>query len=252
LFFLSVLICFVARSEDAALADGVIPPETKQLIVGVARDWDDSHVVLQRYERRGASWVAVGRAVPGRLGRDGLAWGRGLHPRQTGRQKREGDMRAPAGVFRLGGLYGDMPVERLRLRPGMSYHRVTTDCLWVEDPESEFYNRHIRAKVPGHLTDWEKKQQMKQNDYAHELKLLIHHNTWPDIEPGAGSAIFFHIWRKSGALPASGCTVMSRDDLIELAQWVDPALSPVYVLLPIAEYERLRHKWGLPVFPRRR
>jgi len=246
--FVFLFVC-IGLQMHAVEATAVIPPQTQQLIVGLARDWDDSYVVLQRYELRNNRWQPVGPSVPGRLGRKGLAWGRGLHPPQPGRQKEEGDQRSPAGVFRLGGLYGSLPVEKLKLKPKMTYHRVTPDCLWVEDPHSPYYNQYLRAKTPGRLTTWEKQQQMKQNDPAHELKLLIHHNTPPNVVPGAGSAIFFHIWRKDGAQAPTGCTVISRQNLIEFSEWLDPDLHPVYVLLPQREYLRLMKIWNLPQPP---
>jgi hypothetical protein len=41
------------------------------------------------------------------LGGGGLAWGRGLHPDGAdGAVKREGDRRAPPGVFALGSGFG--------------------------------------------------------------------------------------------------------------------------------------------------
>lgn len=237
--------------QSVSNATSPIPQDTRQLIVGIARDWNDSHVTLYRFERGPRGWVQIGTPWPGRLGSAGLAWGRGLHPNTNlrGLQKREGDRRAPAGVFSLGGAYGDIPEQELKRSPRLHYHRVTPACLWVEDPHSPHYNRYIRAANPDALTPWEKKQQMKQNDPAHEIKLLINHNTAPDIEPGAGSAIFFHVWRRGGTVAASGCTVTSRENMLELISWIEPSKNPVYVLLPLAEYRARIRSWGLPRVP---
>lgn len=182
----------IALLTAFSYAKSPIPADSKQLIVGVARDWNDSHVTISRFERRPQGWVQIGEAWPGRLGSAGLAWGRGLHPQNLpGLQKREGDKRAPAGVFSLGGAYGDIPEANLIRSSALPYYRVTPGCLWVEDPASPHYNRHIQANNPESLTAWEKKQQMKQNDPAHEIKLLINHNTPPNVVSGAGSSIFF-------------------------------------------------------------
>ena len=58
---------------------------------------------------------AVGEPTPVTIGRAGSAWGLGLHPAQRGPQKREGDGRAPAGVFRIGTAFGyaDRPTTAL-------------------------------------------------------------------------------------------------------------------------------------------
>jgi L,D-peptidoglycan transpeptidase YkuD (ErfK/YbiS/YcfS/YnhG family) len=117
--------------------------------------------------------------------------------------------------------------------------------LWVEDPQSPHYNQHVRLDHPPR-TPWERKQQMKQADPAHALKLLILHNAPPRAVPGGGSAIFFHIWRAGGKRATSGCTAMAEPDLRELIRWIVQDRHPVYVLLPRSEYRQLRAPWGLP------
>ena len=95
-------------------------------------------------------------------------------------------------------------------------------------------------------TPWEKKQQMKQTDPAHALKLFIAHNAPPKVVPNAGSSIFFHIWRREGAAPTAGCTTMEKTKLQWLVSQIDPSKRPLYVLLPKAEYEKYRAAWKLP------
>lgn len=224
-----------------------VPDDCRQLLVGVARGWDDSHATLTLYERKaGGKWTADGPSWSARLGRDGLAWGRGLHsvPRaSSGGSKREGDRRAPAGLFEIGGVWGyEESVKRHRQMP---YKRITTRDLWIEDPESPHYNRHmVLPHEP--RAEWEKKGQMRQDDHAHSLKLFIAHNAPPKIVAGAGSAIFFHIWRADGTRPTAGCTTMEEGKLRALIAKIDPTKRPVYALLPQVEYDRLRGSWGLP------
>jgi L,D-peptidoglycan transpeptidase YkuD (ErfK/YbiS/YcfS/YnhG family) len=236
------LLLFLATASWAA-GEG-IPSDSRQLIVGTAAGWDSSEVVLQRWERdAGGAWQKAGPEWPARLGKNGLAWGRGLHPAQEGLQKKEGDGRAPAGMFKVGGAYGYE--KEIVHNPRLPYAQVTELDLWVEDPASPDYNRHIKLSAPPG-TEWEKKQQMRLNDPAHSLKLFVEHNAGSDMEPGAGSSIFFHIWRADGGKPTSGCTTMEADRLRELIAWVDPAKDPVYVLLPAAEMQRLKKAWSLP------
>ena len=52
---------------------------TRQLIVAIAPDWDTDHGMLRLYERDpGGPWRAVTEAWPVLLGKNGLAWGRGV------------------------------------------------------------------------------------------------------------------------------------------------------------------------------
>jgi len=224
-----------------------VPAESRQLILGISSCWQDSHVLLRRYERVGHGWRQVGDQWQGRLGRNGSVWGRGIHPIPQGAQtKHEGDGRAPAGVFDLGGAYGFHPPASIRRHPGLPYHQVTSRDLWVEDASSPLYNRHVRLPHHEPRTEWERKQQMKQRDPAHALKLFIRHNTDPEILAGAGSAIFFHIWRENGGRPTAGCTTMAEPRLRDLIAWINPEQRPVFVLLPQPEYTRLARAWHLP------
>lgn len=221
-----------------------LPANTKQVLVGVASDWDSSHVTLAFYEKKRGRWQQVGPSWKGRLGSSGLAWGRGISPVPDGaRMKREGDGRAPAGVFFLGGAWGYD--QTIRKSPSLNYVQVTSRDLWFEDTSSPYYNQYVRLdREPS--TAAEKKAQMKQGDYAHSLKLFIAHNAAPDAVPGMGSSIFFHIWRGGGSKATAGCTTMPEDRLREFIARLEPEKLPVYVLLPRAEYEQRRADWKLP------
>ncbi|MFK7910305.1 MAG: L,D-transpeptidase [Akkermansiaceae bacterium] len=225
-----------------------IPRNCSQVVVGVASGWNSSHVTLSIYQKSGRSWKRVGESWKARLGRNGLAWGYGLHPRINSKApiKREGDGRAPAGIFKLGGAYGY--AAAIRRHPKLPYRKITPKDLWIEDRTSPYYNRHL---ILDHTpkTTWEKKGQMRQNDHAHSLKLYIGHNDsilGGKPVSGRGSAIFFHIWRGGGSKATAGCTTMHETKLKQLIFTIDPTKNPVYVLLPHAEYNQLRNSWRLP------
>lgn len=256
-FFLSILLLMTLQIEVKAngstskkdtdsLHLQAALTKSEQLIIGLAPDWNNSYVTLQAWERSSpqAPWQPTSQTWKGRLGKNGLAWGRGLHGmNEKGLSKKEGDGRSPAGVFSLGGVYGYAP--SLNCHPALHYHTISETDLWVEDPASPHYNQHLRlSRTP--ITEWEKKQQMKQNDPAHSLKLFIHHNALPNIAPGAGSSIFFHIWRREGEAPSSGCTVMAKENLEALIRWLNPEKYPLYVLLPSPVYQEKRASWQLP------
>ena len=221
-----------------------LPASSTQCLVGIAEDWNTSSATLRLYQKSGGQWKPDGAPWKSRLGKNGLIWGLGLHPLPPGAPaKKEGDMRSPAGVFTLGGVWGYEPA--IRKHPKLFYRRVTPRDLWVEDPASPQYNRNvILEREPS--TPWEKKQQMKQDDPAHALKLFIAHNAPPKVIPNAGSSIFFHIWRADGTRATAGCTTMEEAKLRSLIARIDPSRRPVYVLLPKAEYDKYLPVWKLP------
>ena len=237
------LVLFLLHSNIAAT--GPIPEKTRVLLLAVTDDWNSTQTDLQLFRRTlpASSWTATGLSQQIHLGRYGLAWGRGIHPAQNGIQKREGDKKSPAGIFLLGStLYGY--AAQLAF-PGWRYHCVSDRDLWIEDPTSINYNRHLILNPHEPFPDNHLFDRMRQDDPSHALKLFIQHNAPPHAEPGAGSAIFFHICRGPDSV-TTGCTSMTETDLHQLLQSFSPADHPLYVLLPRSEYYRLRTSWGLP------
>ncbi|QTN33805.1 L,D-transpeptidase family protein [Akkermansiaceae bacterium] len=239
--FATLCLCLALPSMAPAFE---LPAASSQCVVGVADGWDSSHVTLSYFEKKAGAWQKVGGDWKGRLGSKGLVWGRGLHPNPAGAAlKKEGDGRAPAGVFDLGGVWGIH--KSVKKHPKTFYHQVTSRDLWVEDASSKFYNRFLTLDHEP-KTVWEKKAQMKQDDYPHSLKMFIAHNAHPNVVAGGGSSIFFHIWRRGGAAATAGCTTMEEAKLRWLIATVDPGRRPLYVLLPRTEHQKLKPVWKLP------
>ncbi len=100
-----------------------LPADCRQCILGLAPDWNSSRVQVRVFEKKDGGWAQSAGPWSGRLGKNGLAWGLGLHPLPTGvAAKREGDLRAPAGVFALGGAYGYAPA--IEKAPGTCGWRI--------------------------------------------------------------------------------------------------------------------------------
>ena len=238
---------FVAAVAVAAAATTVatepLGAEVRQLILSIAPDWSSSKGTLQRFERgTDGPWTKIGEAVPVLYGKLGLAWGRGVRGAdEPGLRKREGDGRTPAGAFALGVIYGNDP--HLPEGTDFPYHQVTTVDAWPDDPKNPFYNRHVAVDA-ANPPAWFASQRMRTGDPAYRWRVEIRHNAEP-VEPGAGSATFFHI-RRSDTRPTSGCTTMAEPALRELVIWLRAAAAPHYVVLPRAEYLRLWQAWGLP------
>jgi L,D-peptidoglycan transpeptidase YkuD (ErfK/YbiS/YcfS/YnhG family) len=234
---LSLLLCTLA-----ARATGV-DPATQQLIVATAPDWNTDHGTLRLYERDpGGSWRPASENWPVLFGKNGLAWGRGVAGQeQKGLHKVEKDKRAPAGIFKVGEVYG----YEATLPPGGDYpfHQVTEADAWVDDPRSPHYNQHVIAD-PKNLPAWFSRERMKSGDFAYHWLIEIQHNEHPAI-PGEGSAIFFHI-RRGETHPTSGCTTMAQENLVRIIRWLRQDKHPEYVLLPESEYAKKAQLWDLP------
>lgn len=138
----------------------------------------------------------LGRRFPCSIGRGG-----------TRKNKREGDGATPVGTHRIVGmLYRPDRMERptswaLPIRPG---------DLWSDDAGDPEYNLMVRAPHPfSH-------ERLRRADRLYDLIILTDWN-WPQSEPGGGSAIFIHRWRKPGH-PTEGCVAFRPDDLLWIAR----------------------------------
>ena len=222
-----------------------VPPETRVLILAVPESWNSTQTQLQAYRRKSGqdAWIAITPSFCANLGRSGLAWGRGCHPSQEGPQKREGDKKSPAGIFLLGSiLYGSEVQTPL---PDWRYRMVTDRDLWIEDPQSTNYNRHLILSTHEEFPENHLYDLMRQNDPAHALKIFIRHNAPPDVQPKAGSAIFFHLSRGHDH-PTTGCTTLLREDFETLFRTCTPKDQPVYELVPKSAYLQCKSAWNLP------
>jgi len=219
--------------------------ESRQAVVVTTSNWDTSLATVRAYERtdRLSPWQPVGESIKAVVGRHGLAWGRGLHAEHdlTGPQKKEGDGRAPAGIFPLLASFGYADSAAMKwIKP--PYRQSTADVKCIDDPESAYYNRIVDAASV--LSDWRSHEDMMRDDGQYRLGVVVGHNMEP-AAPGGGSCIFLHIW-KAPAEGTSGCTAVSEENMEALLRWLDPKTKPVLIQLPEVEYGMLRHAWNLP------
>jgi L,D-peptidoglycan transpeptidase YkuD (ErfK/YbiS/YcfS/YnhG family) len=123
--------------------------------------------------------------------------------------KREGDKRAPAGVFRLLEVYGFASREEADI-VSFPYRHLTAGVEGIDDPSSRYYNRLVDGASVHR--DWKSSEQMRRSGEVYRWGVVVGHN-WNQI-PGAGSCIFLHIWERPGE-PTSGCTAMPADELAQ-------------------------------------
>ena len=246
-----VLLGILLSSLKGYSQEQRIPDKSRQLVVTVTEGWNTHRGSMYRFSRSkaGGTWQqAAEQPTAVLLGKQGLAWGRGLLPVPHGDNgiptKRERDARAPAGCFKIGMFYGysKQPPEGVVL----PYYQVTARDCWIDDINHPAYNKHVVVDLNA-PPPWYDKQKMRLGDFAYEYLLEIRHNSDP-VQPGAGSAIFFHI-RRGPDSPTSGCTTMTKANLLSLTGWLKPEAQPLYVLLPKAEYNARLKLWGLPALP---
>lgn len=229
----AVIVCWIGFAQ---VADAGLPESCGQVMVVVTADWQSTGGELHRFEKDGTGWQRKGR-FPVTVGHRGLAIGRGLHPAGLeGPVKREGDRRAPAGIFTIEGAFG---TARMKL-PHFPYRRTDGKDLWIDDPASAFYNQWLRLDDPRVRRDWKSAEVLRRDDGLYELAIIVGHNRAP-VEKGAGSAIFMHRWYGPGR-STIGCTAMAAEGLRALAGWLDAEKAPVLVQAPRALLPML----GLP------
>jgi D-alanyl-D-alanine dipeptidase len=228
-----------AAGALAALRNG------RQLVVVVSDDWAATTGTLLCYERPDADkpWAQVGGKRPVTLGRNGLAWGRGLHghPTVAGPAKREGDGKSPAGLFELRYAFGYARKGEAR-GVKLGYVPLTADVFGVDDPNSKFYDQVV--KLGDVLKDWTSAETMRRADDLYEWGVFVGHNTLP-AAPGGGSCIFLHLWAGPGKATA-GCTAMGREDIVWLVGWLDAKARPLLVQLTREAHRSVAEAWDLP------
>jgi D-alanyl-D-alanine dipeptidase len=197
-------------------------PNTKQLIVVSTQNWSTPNGLLQRYSKDSKGWHKVGKKIEIKLGRNGLGWGIGLHsiPVNAKYIKKEGDGKAPAGIFELKQAFGyfsfvtSYPYE---------VYKATDHC--VDDVNSKLYNKIVdstKVKV-----DYKSKEHMRFAKDYYKYGIVVNHNHIDEAGTikGAGSCIFIHIKK----VPTAGCTVMNEEQMKEIIQWLDAAKNPLLV-----------------------
>lgn len=241
----ALLILLLLSLQSSGVAAGPLEGSL-QLVVVSAQEWESVPAVLQRYERDSGKlqWKPVGNRISVSLGRGGQGWGIGLHPdeaRLPGEpEKREGDGRAPTGIFELTECFAYSPEELAGT--AMPVLKADPDLVCVDDSASRHYNEVLSGAVPD--KDWKSEEKMLRKDGLYRYGVVVAHNRNP-ASPGRGSCIFLHVERSAGS-PTAGCTAMNREALRELILWLDPAARPLLAQFPQAVYERVREEWNMP------
>ena len=245
-FFVTLTLGCSIVTGSARADQSQLGLDAKQMVVCLAPDASSSEGTLQLFHRDASGeWQADGKPWSVMFGRGGLAWGRGIHPNQSGPQKVGGDHRNPAGLFKIGMVLGYAP----KLPEGSKawpYHQVTDRDAWIDDPKlTNLPYNHLYTLPPGApLPPWWEKEHMHLDDMAYQWLVLIEHN-YENPDPTAGNEIFFHV-RRGEHYRTAGCTTMELANLEKMIKWLDPDAHPLLAELNRANYDRLWKDWHLP------
>lgn len=199
-----------------------LPMGTRQLVLATMPLWTSSGGTLSRWERGShGEFRQIGSPVAIRIGKAGLGRGLGLHHDAFSAPgpKREGDKKAPAGMFSLGTAFGrSAHAPRKTIWP---YRSTTARDYFIDEISSPQYNSWVR------LESGQKMEVSAEHLPIYRWGIVVEHNM-PQPRPGAGSAIFLHVWA-SPESPTVGCTAMKESHLLELMTWLDPSKHPIFV-----------------------
>jgi L,D-peptidoglycan transpeptidase YkuD (ErfK/YbiS/YcfS/YnhG family) len=85
--------------------------------------------------------------------------------------------------------------------------QISLSDVWSDDPQDPDYNHGFHG--PDHPYSHER---LYRSDPLYDAFGILDYN-WPIAVPGAGSAIFLHIWRKPRH-PTEGCVAFDRRNLV--------------------------------------
>ncbi|MCS6968856.1 MAG: hypothetical protein RMJ44_08930 [Cytophagales bacterium] len=239
--------CFVFTGLWQTALGQEIPANCLQLIVVESASWTAVQGKLQRYERTDtkSKWKKVGTPIKVVIGKSGMGWDRQQVSKLRDMQapfKREGDGKAPAGLFPLLCAYGyQLPQKQWKI----PYIQVNEKTLCIDDPQSRYYNQIICLDTIAH-SDWKSYENMLRQDDLYRLGIVIGYNT--AAISGNGSCIFMHLREGSTgqARGTAGCTAMLYQDLLQIINWLDAAKKPMLLQLPTCELSPRRKAIGLP------
>ena len=97
----------------------------KQVILVTTKGYNTYHAKIQTFEKDSKGNWKRKLNVKGYIGKNGFA-----------KSKREGDGKTPTGKYTIGTAFGQ------KGNPGtkLPYKRATSNDVWVDDPNSKYYN----------------------------------------------------------------------------------------------------------------
>ena len=123
------------------------------------------------------------------------------------KNKREGDLKTPSGVFKLKKIY--FRKDRIKfINTPLEKKYIKRNIGWCDDPASKYYNKEIKFPFKGSA------EKLWRKDNIYDIIIVINYNFEPIIK-NKGSAIFLHLCKKNYA-PTKGCVAINKKDMMNL------------------------------------
>mgnify|MGYP000639845801 CR=1 FL=1 len=191
--------------DRLSLANG-----SSQMIVVSSEKDGQNKAKVETFEKTVDGWAKRFPSMNAVIGKKGFSL-----------NKIEGDLKSPAGIFRVGTAFGtiDKP-SYMRI----SYKKTSKNDYWIDDVSSQDYNNWVEFEGDPY-SRWKSFEKLKITSY--KLAFVIEYNMNPIVK-GKGSAIFFHIWQGRN-ISTKGCTALSEADISKLLSWIDPDKNPIII-----------------------
>lgn len=244
-FSITALVLFFTSSVMASAAPVAGGPKklpAKQLMVVITDNWNALQGTIYVFNKEHGKWVLqFSNAVV--VGSKGLGLGMGAEPVAIDGApvKKEGDLKAPAGIFSIGTAFGYADYQDAKWLNNR-YVKATDTLICVDDMRSASYNTLLnKDTAKGDYKSWE---DIHRKDDFYKWGLFINHNADKPVA-GGGSCIFMHIW-DNDHVGTEGCTAMQEADMVRILHWIDSKKHPLLVQVPKAEYAKLSAQFELP------
>ena len=124
------------------------------------------------------------------------------------KNKIEGDLQTPSGIFKLGNLYWRS--DRIKKPETKLFcKKIKKNMGWCNDTSSNYYNKEIQ------INKKVKHEKLYRHDYKYDLFILVKYN-YLKVKKNKGSAIFIHLTKNYKA--TSGCIAVSKKDFLILSK----------------------------------
>ena len=204
----SELLQQVIRNNAAAFSEA-----NQQIILVSSEKPGDVAALMYTFKKDGDEWKPAHAPMSASGGKLGFA---------PFDEKREGDKRAPTGIFSIERTFGYGKKAKTR----MPYTPVTELDYWIDDADSPDYNKWVTLDAP-QPKEIKHNEPLKRDDHLYRYAIVVEYNV--DRIPGKGSAIFIH-WERSPGAYTSGCIATSKENMLSLFKWLDPDKKPLIIM----------------------